>query len=185
MVEGPNFRFGRDRTGDVKLLKELCSSQEMDFRLARTVADADGMISSTRIRGLLANGDVGSANQLLTQDFELCGMVTSGSQRGRELGFPTANLTEIQTVIPAHGVYSARVGLDGQEYPAAVNIGPTPTFDDLHPKVEVHIIGWEGRLYGQRLACRLKTWIRGIRKFLSLDELRAQIEKDVALCQSH
>lgn len=180
MVEGPNFRFGRDRAGDTRLLAELCQGAGIKFSVAEATQDAEGLISSSRIRGLLAAGDVASANGMLTQPYELTGLVGDGARRGRQLGFPTANLTQIKSLIPAHGVYAGSVQLQSKEFPAAVNIGPNPTFDDEQSKVEVHIIGWEGTLYGQLLSCKLMSRIRDVLKFSSLENLRNQIRKDIA-----
>jgi riboflavin kinase/FMN adenylyltransferase len=181
MIEGPNFRFGRDRSGGVELLSQLCQANKMKFSVVEAIADSTGMISSTRIRGLLAKGDVMAANALLTEPYEIGGLVSSGSQRGRELGYPTANLIDIESFVPGHGVYSGSVELAGERYRAAVNIGPTPTFDDDTAKVEVHIIGWSGELYGQKLDCRLEKRIRDVRRFESVEELRQQISEDIAL----
>ncbi|MEZ6135951.1 MAG: riboflavin biosynthesis protein RibF [Pirellulaceae bacterium] len=180
MVEGPNFRFGRDRSGGVDLLDELCRHQAISFSVVEAAADATGMISSTRIRGLLADGDIAAANAMLTQSYQLSGIVSPGAQRGRELGFPTANLTDIAAFIPAHGVYAGCVTIAGRRFQAAINIGPNPTFDEAQAKVEVHILGWSGTLYGQSLCCTLTKRIREVRRFASVGDLRAQIEKDVA-----
>lgn len=181
MVEGPNFRFGRDRAGDVKLLHELCSGQGMEFAIADVALTGELMVSSSRIRGFLAGGDIESANAMLTQPYEVSGTVSRGSQRGRELGFPTANLTQIHSFVPAAGVYAGRVAFDGDDYPAAINVGPNPTFGESESKVEVHLVGWDGDLYGRQMACRFHHRIREVRKFDSLEQLREQIQKDVAL----
>ena len=182
MVEGPNFRFGRDRSGGTDLLAELCREHDMQFEIAEATSDADGMLSSTRIRGLLNAGNIEQANRMLTSDYELQGVVSHGAQRGHGLGFPTANLTEIETFIPAAGVYAGSVVLDGSTLPAAVNVGPNPTFDESHSKVEVHIIGWNAPLYGTKLACQLHRRIRDVEKFDTVEALRAQIELDIIAC---
>ncbi len=208
MVEGPNFRFGRDRDGDVDRLQTLCVQSGVLFQVAQPSADAQGMISSTRIRQLLVDGQVAAANAWLTQAYQLQGIVVSGAQRGRQLGFPTANLTEVGSLIPAAGVYAGQVTLSDeshdtvddharvagdqlahsdrgqrQSYWAAVNIGPNPTFEEAGTKVEVHLIGYTGgALYGRTMAVSLLRQIRAVRKFDSIDALRAQISRDVAQC---
>ncbi len=180
MVEGPNFRFGRDRAGDTKLLTELCHQQGMQFEIAEAEQLNEGMISSSRIRSCLASGDVVSANAMLTGPYELQGRVGNGAKRGRELGFPTANLTQVQSFVPAAGVYAGTTQLDGRDYRVAINIGPNPTFGEEEPKVELHVVGWDGDLYDRIVSCRFLRRIREVRKFESVDELREQIERDVA-----
>lgn len=180
MVEGPNFRFGRDRGGDTALLQELCRAAGMDCSIAPASEDQAGMISSSRVRHLLAQGDIAAANAMLTQNYQLNGLVSGGARRGRELGFPTANLTQINSQVPAHGVYAGSASLNDQWWPAAINIGPNPTFDDSDTKVEVHIIGWQGTLYGERLTCALNERIRDVMKFESLASLQLQIRQDIA-----
>jgi riboflavin kinase/FMN adenylyltransferase len=184
MVEGPNFRFGRDRGGDTALLQELCRSAGMDCSIAQASEDQAGMISSSRVRRLLAEGDIAAANAMLTENYQLNGLVSAGARRGRELGFPTANLTQIASQVPAHGVYAGSAALNDQWLPAAINIGPNPTFDDSDAKVEVHIIGWQGTLYGERLTCSLKERIRDVMKFESLASLQQQIRQDIATAAS-
>lgn len=184
MVEGPNFRFGKDRAGNTQLLRQLCEQAGMRFELASATTDCDGMISSTRIRGLLAAGEISSVNSMLTQPYQIRGTVAEGAGRGRQLGFPTANLIDIGCLLPAHGVYAGRTTIDGQSYPVAINIGPNPTFDEETSKVEAHLIDWQGRLYGQQLTCNLLVRIRGVEKFSSVEALRQQIAQDVAACRT-
>ncbi len=185
MVEGPNFQFGRDRAGNVELLRELCRMSGMFFSVAAATEDEAGMISSSRIRSLLAKGEMLAVNQMLTQSYQLDGLVSDGARRGRELGFPTANLMHIESQIPAHGVYAGSARLQGKWLPAAINIGPNPTFDEADAKVEVHIIGWNGSLYGQQLTCAVEHKIRDVMKFESLERLKEQIRKDITIASSH
>lgn len=189
MVEGPNFCFGHRRQGDVTLLESLCSAANLDFSIAAAREDSLGLISSTRIRQYLNAGDVAAANRLLTQTYSFDGTVVAGARRGRELGYPTANLEQIASLLPGPGVYVGQVqfmdstigGDDGAI--AAINIGPNPTFEESRPKVEVHIVDFAGgSLYGNRLRIRLLEKIRDIQKFNSLEDLREQIGRDVAAC---
>ncbi|MCC7334577.1 MAG: riboflavin biosynthesis protein RibF [Pirellulaceae bacterium] len=191
MVEGPNFRFGRGRDGDVESLARMCAAAGVDFQVARPSADETGLISSTRIRNYLVAGDIRAANSLLTQPYTLTGVVAQGAQRGRQIGFPTANLTHIPSLIPGPGVYVGQVScLDRAAgakipYQAAIHIGPNPTFDESQTKVEVHLIGYAGEsLYGQAMQVTMLDKVREVRKFDSIDELRAQIASDVAACKA-
>jgi riboflavin kinase / FMN adenylyltransferase len=179
MVEGPNFRFGKDREGDTKLLARLCAQQGMSFSVVDAQTDGAGMISSSRIRRLLAEGEIEAANQMLTQPFRITGTVSTGAGRGTKLLVPTANLTQIHSLVPAHGVYGGLVEINGQRYRAAVNIGPNPTFADSDSKVEVHLLQWQGQLYGESLNCDLIIRVRPVKKFASKEELLAQIQADI------
>ncbi len=179
MVEGPNFRFGKNRGGDIQVLQQLCRHYTVPLQIAQAANDSSKMISSTRIRAMLSEGDVTSANNLLTRPFRLSGIVSRGAGRGNRLLFPTANLTQIQSLVPAHGVYATRVHYGGQQYQAAMNIGPNPTFGEQSSKIEVHLIRFDGDLYDQPLHCDLMARIREVRKFNSKDELRQQIQLDL------
>ena len=106
-----------------------------------------------------------------------------GAQRGRTIGFPTANLTGIETLLPAHGVYAGTADVNGQRWPAAVSIGPNPTFGEQREKIEVHLAGFTGDLYGLRLNVDLLSEIRPLQSFNSASQLIAQITADVALVQ--
>lgn len=180
MVEGPNFRFGKNRTGDTRLLRELCSAAGLELKILEPENAGGEMISSTRIRQLLEQGQVAQANEMLTQPYQIAGLVAKGAQRGRELGFPTANLAGLQCLAPAHGVYAGRLVLAGQTYPVAVNIGPNPTFGEHQAKVELHIVGWQGDLYGEHVSCELLKRLRDIKKFASVEALREQLNQDIA-----
>lgn len=179
MVEGPNFRFGKDRQGDVQLLQQICSRDQIQFQVADSIDDPQGMISSSRIRQLLVAGDVAQAATLLTRPFRVSGIVTRGAGRGTGLGFPTANLDQIRSMLPGHGVYAGRVEVGGQAYRAAINLGPNPTFGENRTKVEVHIIDLKQDLYGQTLHCDLIAKVRDVVRFEGIQQLLAQIKQDV------
>ncbi len=201
MVEGPNFHFGRSRDGDVVSLAKMCQAARMEFRVVQPTQDAAGMISSTRIRNSIAAGDLKMANEMLTHPYTISGLVTVGAQRGRTVGFPTANLTEIPELVPGPGVYAGQVELcdssgdassygrtpdtGSATYACAVHIGPNPTFAEIENKVEVHLIDYAGAsLYGQQLQVSVLEKVRGVRKFESIDDLRMQIARDVATCRA-
>jgi riboflavin kinase / FMN adenylyltransferase len=171
---GENFRFGHHADGTAALLAA-------DSRFATQVVplvEVDGLpVSSTRIRNLLADGQVDAAARLLGSRFRIRGEVVPGDQRGRELGFPTANLVpDPKLASPGHGVYACRVG----EHLAAVNVGVRPTFGaGLHPLVEAYVLDFEGDLYGQRLTVEFVARLRGEERFGSVEELVAQMRRDV------
>ncbi len=180
MVEGPNFFFGKNRAGDTRLLKQLCRGHDIELEIVEPQKHSQSLISSTRVRELILAGDVERANLLLTQPFQISGTVVSGAARGREIGFPTANLAEISTIIPGPGVYACRVWLaSGCCVHAATNIGPNPTFDDAGLKVEVHLIGFDGNLYGQTLALEFLARVRDVARFDSAEALVRQLSSDV------
>jgi riboflavin kinase/FMN adenylyltransferase len=172
---GDNFRFGHDAGGTPELLAG-------DSRFSTTVAAlvaADGeIISSTRIRELVAAGDMGEANRLLGATFRMRGEVVGGDQRGRDLGFPTANIIpDPALVCPAYGVYACRVG----SHLAAVNVGVRPTFgDDLVPLIEAFLLDFSGNLYGETLEVEFVARLRGEERYDGIEPLIAQMNADVA-----
>ncbi len=182
IVEGPNFHFGHDRLGDVGLLQQLCEATDIRCRIVAS-HDVDGfMISSSRIRELLCSCAMAAAVELLGHPYRLTGIVRRGAGRGATLGFPTANLSEIRTLLPAHGVYAGITTLDGNQFPAAVSIGPNPTFGEHREKTECHIIGYTGNLYDTELSVDLLREIRPLQSFGSVDELVSQIRADIEVC---
>ena len=183
MVEGPNFHFGRDRAGSVDTLQTLCHNASIACRIVSPADDGAEMISSSRIRGLLCRRAVADAVRLLGRPYGISGFVHRGAQRGRTIGFPTANLTGIETLLPAHGVYAGTADVNGQRWPAAVSIGPNPTFGEQREKIEVHLAGFTGDLYGLRLNVDLLSEIRPLQSFNSASQLIAQITADVAVVQ--
>ena len=181
MVEGPNFAFGRDRGGDSSLLAEWCRQSSLDFDVVEPKIEGGELVSSSRIRALLDAGDVAEASRLLDRPYRLRGIVTHGAARGRGLGFPTANLDDIDTLIPADGVYAALAYIDGKG-PAratATHIGPNVSFGEQIRKVESHLIDFDGDLYGKTVELEFLQRIRGSRRFEGIDDLLAQIRKDV------
>lgn len=183
MVEGPNFRFGHQRLGDTRLLGSLCEAAGLKLHVIQAAQADSEMISSTRIRELLREGQVAAANQLLTANYQVRGRVAAGDRRGRTLGFPTANLAGWKTALPCDGVYCGVTQLDGKKHAAAINIGPNPTFDNSGQKVEVHVIDWEGDLYGSELTVELVDRLRDVKRFESLDALKSQLAIDVSRCR--
>ncbi|HTL98173.1 MAG TPA: riboflavin biosynthesis protein RibF, partial [Holophagaceae bacterium] len=179
---GRAFRFGRDRTGDLALLRAWGFGHGCGVQGHALRAPDGGLLSSTRVREALEAGEAGEAARLLGHPFSLTGIVVEGDRRGRHLGFPTANLAWDQEQLPANGVYVVEVRSGHFEGPrlGLTNVGEKPTFEGRRLTVETHLPGFEGDLYGARLELRFLHRVRGERKFGGPDELRAQIAKDVA-----
>jgi len=181
VVEGPDFRFGAGRRGDVDLLGTLCAGAGMELETVPPVLCDGGPVSSSRIRGLVAAGRVREAAALLTAPYRLTGRVVEGARRGRTLGFPTANLADIATLLPAAGVYAARVVVPGGcVHAAAVHVGPVVSFGETRITVEPHLVGFTGDLYGATLDVDFIDRLRDTRRFASTDDLKAQLADDVA-----
>lgn len=178
---GENFRFGRDRGGDPALLVELGVSHGFSVDVVEMVADAGphGVISSTRIRQLLAEGDVRTAAVMLGRPFILTGPVIHGDARGRTIGFPTANLhIPERMAVPADGVYAVWVQRGRDRLPAVVNIGIRPTFGVSSRTIEAHLLDFEGDLYGESIGLHFVERIREERRFDGIDALTRQIAAD-------
>lgn len=179
MVEGPNFYFGHRREGNIDSLAELCREHDIQLDVLNPVVEAGEYISSSRIRELIRCGDVDASRQMLTQPYRIRGMVTHGAARGANLGFPTANLDAIDTLIPAMGVFAGRTYIEGRSHWSAIHIGPNPTFGEQALKVESHILDFEGSIYGQPVEVDFVSRLRDIRQFNSAEKLQTQLEQDV------
>jgi len=180
VVEGPNFRFGKNRSGDRETLERLCRDHQMELVICSPVQDAGGIVSSSRIREWIAHGEIAKANDRMVAPYRICGRVVRGAGRGRSLGFPTANLTSIPVLVPAVGVYAGRAWVGGDMFPAAIHIGPNPTFGEHERKVEVHLIDVEEELEGAEIEVEFIRRLRGVQSFASAEELCRQLEQDVA-----
>lgn len=181
VVVGADFRFGRDRGGDAGLLQRMGEEEEFEVSVVDMYGREEGVVSSTRIRALLSDGNVEEAAPLLDRPYELTGVVQPGDGRGRTIGFPTANLAVApELLIPANGVYACRVGGDLALHDGVVNIGTRPTFGGQDRRVEAFLFDFDGDLYGRELAVRFVARIREERTFAGVDELRHQIEADAA-----
>lgn len=181
IVEGTDFRFGAHRSGDIRLLEALCGRDGVTLETVPAVM-ADGLpVSSSRLRGLIAAGAVREASLLMTSPYRLSGTVVEGAKRGATIGFPTANLSGMVTLLPGAGVYAARVTLpDRTIHPAAVHIGPNISFGETRISVEAHLIGFSGTLYGCSLDVDFLERLRETQRFSSIDALKVQLTADVA-----
>ncbi len=184
LIEGPNFFFGRGRGGNVELLAAMCQGRGLAFEIADAACDAEEMISSSRIRELIRSGDIDGANQLLTASYQVSGTVVGGEQRGRKLGFPTANLGDVPVLVPGPGVYATRATWSGGTRIAATHIGPNPTFDQPIQKLEVHLLDFAGDLYGETLTVDFIARVRDIARFASPEALREQLQRDIQQTRS-
>ena len=183
MVEGPNFFFGRGRAGNIDVLGQLCQAAGVSLEIVQPLVVGDQYVSSSRVREAIAGGDVDLSRLLLTRPYRIRGMVTHGAGRGAKIGFPTANVSAIDTLLPGQGVYAARAMAPLGTWPAAVNVGPNPTFGESALKVEVHLIGFEGSLYGQPLEVDFLARLRDIQPFESALALQRQLAADVAAAE--
>lgn len=179
IVEGWNFHFGKGREGTTDTLKELGKGSGIGVEIVQPKLVDGKLVSSSQVREALLGGQVAVAAALMGRPYRLEGRVEKAQQRGRTLGFPTANLFHVPTLIPGDGVYAAIAHHNGQPWPAAVNIGPNPTFGEQGHKLEVYLIGFQGNLYGQMLTVDFLEKIRASRPFGNVQELVAQIKKDV------
>lgn len=186
IVVGSDFHFGRNREGNVDLLREVGKTYGFEVAPVVLIPRADGVdepVSSTAIRRALAGGNVEMAAAMLTRPFEARGKVVQGDQRGRLLGFPTANVeVPNRTCLPADGVYAGWYERpDGTTHPCAINLGRRPTFYEHADSslLEAHLIGFEGDLYGEAAKIRFTNFLRSERKFDGIDALVAQLNADV------
>ncbi len=180
MVEGPNFFFGHDRSGNVESLRQFCAEANMPFEVAEPIDVEGQIVSSSRIRSLVMAGRLDEARAMLGRPYRIRGEVAHGVGRGATLGFPTANIGRIDTLLPGSGIYAARVRVAGRWHPAAVNLGANPTFGEGDVKVEAFLIEFQGDLYGQSVEVDFLARLRDIERFDTVDALLAQIARDVA-----
>lgn len=181
VVQGANFGFGRGRRGDLETLRRLGARHGFRVLEAPSVSWEGEIVSSTRIRGVLAQGDLELAATLLDGFYEVEGVVVTGSGRGHDLGFPTANLLPEGDLLVPYGVYAADAAVTppaAGAYRAVVHYGPRPTFRERLPSLEAHLLGFSGDVSQVRL--RFLTFLRGVQEFPGPDSLRRQLARDVA-----
>jgi riboflavin kinase/FMN adenylyltransferase len=184
LVEGVNFGFGRNREGTIETLATLSREAGMALMIVPPVLRDGQPVSSSRVRKALERGAVREAAELLNRPYRLRGTVAIGRQRGRTIGFPTANLERIETLLPRDGVYAVRVYRGIESWPGAANIGSNPTFGEAARKVEVHLIDFQGDLLGQILVVDFLERLRDTRPFAGVAELAEQLRRDVEKAQS-
>jgi riboflavin kinase/FMN adenylyltransferase len=181
---GANFLFGHDRSGNFSLLRSLGARYGFRAEKIDPVRYKDFVVSSTRVRRLIAEGRVDEAGALLGHHYMLDGTVVQGQKRGRALGFPTANLCAENELVPPVGVYATTLHIDGIAHPSVTNIGTRPTFESGQENViETHAIGLDKDLYGAKLRLGFVQRLRDEKKFDGVDALKAQIHADRARAQ--
>ncbi len=191
IVVGEDFHFGHRRGGNVALLRSMGADHDFVVEplvLVTHAVDGGAPTSSTAIRAALKLGDVRTAAVMLGRDHELRGVVVQGDQRGRTIGVPTANVAvPTNMCLPAEGVYAGFAVLaDGSRHACAINLGRRPTFyaEAEHALLEAHLLDFIGDLYGQRIAVSFRQRLRGERAFAGIDELKAQLESDLAAART-
>lgn len=180
VVVGPDFRFGKDRAGDVETLRELGAELGFDVITVPPVVFAGAVVSSTRLRKCLGEGRVEEAATMLARVHDVDATVVAGDKRGRSIGFPTANLDCDDVVLPSDGVYAVvgrRIDRGGPVLEGVANIGVRPTFE-AGRSVEVHFLEFDGDLYGARMRVGFVARLRPERRFAGLEDLQAQIRRD-------
>lgn len=184
---GDDFRFGKDRSGDISLFQKLSVDYGYEMHAVSALKQGRSVISSTRIRQLIGEGELEGASRLLGRKVFVSGAVVKGSARGKKLGFPTANVAYEADVLPPQGVYVVQVLLGKKKYPAIANIGTRPSFEkqitQLH--LEVHILDFSKNIYGKKIEVEFLKKIRNEKKFKNPQELIRQIQKDESLARKY
>jgi riboflavin kinase/FMN adenylyltransferase len=176
---GSNYRFGKGRAGDIEMLKKLGEKYGFKVREVEQVSLNGEVISSTRIRHFLRDGDVEHAARLLGRTYAITGIIIRGDGRGKTLGFPTANIAPRHTIIPSNGVYAVRLSVRDRFYDGIANIGLRPTFDKKDLTIEVHVFDFSEDIYGEDISLYFIKKIREEKKFTGATELVRQINSDI------
>ena len=181
VVTGDDFTFGKGRTGSTELLRRVGAGTGITAETVAPVLLDGTRISSGRIREALQRGDTATATRLMSRDFAIEGVVQQGDQRGRELGYPTANMVLGDYLRPRYGIYAVRATLDdGSEHPGVASLGIRPTFDPPVELLETHLLDFDADLYGRKIEVALHAFIREELKFDSLDALVDEMKRDEA-----
>jgi len=180
VVIGYDFYFGHKRSGNPELMVRAGEELGFGVTVMPPIAEAGEPFSSSGVRLYLAQGDVKSAAHVLGENWRVAGRVVGGAKRGTGMGYPTANLPMPKGTTLGHGIYAVRAYFDGVPHDAAAYLGTRPTFDDGMPVLEVYLFDFHGDLYGREMEVEFIDFIRGDRKFHSVDELVAQMDEDIA-----
>jgi riboflavin kinase/FMN adenylyltransferase len=179
MVEGQNFFFGRDRGGNIELLGQFCRQSGIALDVVEPVEIDGGVVSSSRVRKLISAGAVADAARLLTRSYRIRGTVIHGQGRGNRLGYPTANVSGIDTLLPGEGIYAGQAWIEDRCYATAMSLGSNPTFDESEKKVEAFLLDYHGDLYDRPIEIDFLTRLRDIKRFDSAEQLIDQMVLDV------
>jgi riboflavin kinase/FMN adenylyltransferase len=181
VITGDDFSFGKGRSGDASLLAKVGAQYGIGAEAVAQVELDGERISSGRIREALILGDTGTATRMLSRDYAVEGVVQRGDSRGRELGYPTANISLGDYQRPKYGIYAVRVSLDdGTEHPGVANLGTRPTFDPPQELLEAHLFNFDGDLYGRTIEVALHAYIREEKRFDGIEPLIAHMRDDEA-----
>jgi len=184
IVIGHDHAFGRNREGHSEQLKNMGKQYRFDVSVMKPFLVNGAIVNSTKIRKIISNGEVASAHSLLGRPYSIVGTVEKGSNRGKSIGYPTANIrpTDPYKLIPKRGVYAVDVILHNKKYKGMTNIGNRPTFNFDPLTLEVHIFNFSGYIYGEKLEVIFKKFIRDEKKYNNAEELKDQIVKDKKVC---
>jgi riboflavin kinase/FMN adenylyltransferase len=181
VVTGTVFTFGRNRRGNASVLAELGADRDIVAEAVPPFLLEGQPVSSSRIRAALVEGDTATATRLLSRDYTIEGVVQRGDQRGRELGYPTANLQLGDYQRPKYGIYAVRVTLDdGSERPGVASLGVRPTFEPHQELLEAHLFDFDGDLYGRKIGVALHAFVRPEMKFTTVEALVDHMREDEA-----
>lgn len=176
---GYDFTFGKNKEGTAKTIENYCLDKGLDFFCMEEYKAQGSRVSSTQVRRFLSEGRINEVNEFLGAPYKIMGQVVRGDGRGAILGFPTANIyVGEKKLLPKDGVYSARCVVDGAEYKVMLHIGTRPTYGGGENRIEAHLIGFDGNLYGKDLCIRIVRRLRGIKEFSGSEELKLQLKKD-------
>lgn len=180
LIVGFNYKFGYMNTGDIEFLQELSEKYDFELIVIEPETDEEGLISSTRIRNMIIEGRVGEAAKLLVEPFMMRGTIVGGKKMGKEIGFPTANMTiNPDSVIPKDGVYYTNIEVDGEIYRGITSVGLNPTIaSDNQLTVETYILDFDRDIYGEEVKLYFLEWMREMVKYDSMEELKEQLRKD-------
>ena len=178
LIVGYNFKFGKDRSGDVQALTDICKKLKIDLSIIDKVEGDNYIFSSSSVRDCLRKADLKGAKKIIGDYWTVKGEVIKGDQRGRQIGFPTANISMEGWIEPLFGVYAVKVSIDGLLYKGVANLGIRPTFGQSSPLLEVHLFDYSGDLYGNDIVISFIDFIRKEKKFDGIESLKKQIEID-------
>jgi len=180
IIVGYDHQFGKNRAGDVHTLNEFAKKFEYTIFQVEKQVLADVTLSSTKIREALDKGEVKNANSLLGYNYQLHGYVVHGEQKGREMGFPTANIRvdNNHKLVPTNGVYAVKCSVLGQQHYGMLNIGTRPTFGGVSKTIEVHILNFDNNIYGESIGVTFTQFLRKEKSFNGMEALSKQLQED-------
>ena len=181
LIVGYNFRFGKNREGDVKILSKICSEFNIDLTIIKQVKNMELIISSSKIREAIEELDFQKVRKIIGDYWKILGEVIEGDKRGRKIGFPTANILLNNLIKPDFGVYAVKIDYNNDTYDGIANFGVRPTFDKTksQPILEVHLFNFSDNLYGKEIVISFVDFIRKEKKFNGLESLKSQIQLDI------